>query len=181
MPDRAREKTPKDAPQEQKPARNAGTWKILVIIGVIVGVQALLTVVLLPHLTGGPADAADRIDAEGEKIDEADANAKKPELEVGKFAVTNNVAAPDAALQLSFKVHVECAQDVADELTTRIEAYQFRVRHVIEVIARQATYKDLADPSLDLIQRHISKKLNELLGKDYVARAIVTDFRTYEQ
>ena len=178
MPDREAGTTPEA--NEQK-SGGGQVLKIVLIVGVLMLGQGVCMFVLMPGATPGQIDAADRIDEQGQQIDEKLAAANDVEVKVGDFAVTNNVAAPDVALQMSFQLHVGVPAKMTEGFAERLEQRQFRVRQIVEVVARQATYTDISDPTLDLMKRQIRKQLNEELGNEYVSHVIVSGFRTFEQ
>jgi len=176
----AKPQQPEAAPaDEEKPAGKSFPMKLMVIIGALMLVEAVGFVLLAPSIASSKTDEADKIEDRADQDKERAASEADQEIEIGAFNVTNCVALPETALQMTFHVHVQVPPDMVAEMQQRLEPRRNRVEQAIEIIARRASYKDLEDASLQLVKKRIREQVNEILGNKYVTEVIVRKFRQF--
>jgi flagellar basal body-associated protein FliL len=111
----------------------------------------------------------------------ADDEMKLKEVDLTTFNVTASNPTANVAWRVDFQLFGLVHEDEEAEFTERYEKNKNRIRDQVCAIVRSADVHDLSDPSLGLIKRKISTKVNEILGRPLVRRVVFSEFSFYEQ
>jgi len=172
-----------DAPA---PRKGSGKLMILVLVSAAMIGEAGLFYFLGIGSGGGEVAAADPT---APKPDDAKAGAGKEsrneqlvEVEIHSVNVTNNNAAADTIVHISFKLHALVASDQKSAFEDAVKTNQkARVREAVEKIARSATLEDLNDSNLSTLKRLLREEVNKVLRQSYVIEVAINDFKTMQQ
>lgn len=172
-----------DAPREA-PAKKGGMLKILIIVAVaMIGEAAMFFFLGIGSNSANPELAAAEDQArqeDGEKQDEEQDSLA--EVEIHTFNVTNNTAAADAIIHISFKLYALVAADQKSDFDKAAnEDNKARVREAVERIARGATVEDLNDPAAGTLKRLLREEINKVLKQSYIVEVVLSDFKTMQQ
>lgn len=104
------------------------------------------------------------------------------EVEIGDFVCTNGIAAQGHAVHVTLRLVAIVPASLSDQFSqVAKKENKFRVRESVDHIIRSSGREDLNDPSLDMIKRRIKEDINKILGKSYVNKVIIADFKLMEQ
>lgn len=169
---------------EAVPAKKGGMVKVLIIVAVAMIGEAAMFFFLGVGSGAGDAELAAAEDQarqeNGEKQDEEQDSLA--EVEIHTFNVTNNTAAADAIIHISFKLHALVAADQKSGFDKAAnEDNKARVREAVERIARGATVEDLNDPAAGTLKRLLREEINKVLKQSYIIEVVLSDFKTMQQ
>ena len=122
---------------------------------------------------GESPEAADtQVDSQGDVV----------EVEINSLNVTNNRAAADSIIHITFTPVAVVSRDqrVAFDKAANKD-HKARVRQAIVKVARSSSLEDLRDPNLTTIRRLIREEVNKVLRQSYIIEVIIPDFKTMEQ
>ncbi|MBI1315038.1 hypothetical protein GC176_27420 [bacterium] len=164
--------------------RKGGMLKVMINVALaMVGEAALFFFLGIGSNASGPELSAAESQAgkedEERRDDEQDALA---EVEIHTFNVTNNTAAADSIIHISFKLYALVAADQKSAFDRAAnEENKARVREAVERIARGATVEDLNDPAAGTLKRLLREEINKVLKQSYIVEVVLSDFKTMQQ
>ena len=177
----AQDETSTEAP---KPPKKRGMLKVLIIVALaMIGEAAMFFFLGIGSNSGNPeltaAEDQARLEEEAKRDEEDEALS---EVEVHTFNVTNNTAATDTIIHISFKLFALVAADQKTEFDKAAnEVNKARVREAVERIARGATVEDLNDPAAGTLKRLLREEINKVLKQSYIVEVVLSDFKTMQQ
>jgi hypothetical protein len=151
----------------------AGGRRTLLLVGLATVGTAVLTIVLMSMLQGGPAADADE-DVAPHVFDSV-------EVEIGSFNCSNNQA-DGSVVHISFRLFATIAEGqqtgFKDIVQNRMNA---RVRQAVGKVIRSSSMEDLDDPDQGVIRRQLKEEINKVLRKSFINEVILVDFRMLQQ
>lgn len=179
----ARQEQNTDAPAATSGGKG-GMLKVVIIVALaMVGEAAMFFFLGIGSNAGGSDLAAAESRARQEERERsAEEQDSLVEVEVHNFNVTNNTAAADAIIHISFKLFALVAADQKAEFDKAAnEDNKARVREAVERIARGATIEDLNDPAAGTLKRLLREEINKVLKQSYIVEVVLSDFKTIQQ
>ncbi len=175
--------TEAEAPEGEKPNKG-GMLKILIVVAIaMIGEAGLFFFLGIGSNSGGSELAAAESEAAQEdEENQDDEHESLTEVEIHTFNVTNNTAAADAIVHISFKLYALVAADQKSEFDKAAnEKNKARVREAVERIARGATIEDLNDPAAGTLKRLLREEINKVLRQSFIVEVSLIDFKTMQQ
>lgn len=177
-----------EALSDSSPASGGGFMKKIIIVGVLLMMVMGMQFGILMYFFSGTSNA-EPADVDGALPEQpAIGDPSNPglgnttEVEVGDFVCTNAVAAQGHSVHITFRLVAIVPSSMSDQFgTVAKKENKFRVREVVDHIIRSSERPDLNDPSLDMIKRRIKEDINKILGKSYINKVIIADFKLMEQ
>ncbi len=164
-------------------AKKGGMLKVLILVAVAMIGEAAMFFLGIGSDSGNSELAAAEEQARqedgGKQDDEQDS---LTEVEIHSFNVTNNTAAADAIIHISFKLYALVAADQKSEFDKAAnDENKARVREAVERITRGATVEDLNDPAAGTLKRLLREEINKVLKQSYIVEVVLSDFKTMQQ
>jgi len=107
---------------------------------------------------------------------------KTQEVNVDKINTSNSLAVPGSVLHISFTlVAIVSKNNVQPFKDDVLKEKKWRVKQAVIKVVRSASIDDLNDPELGTITRLIREEINKVLGKSYVTKVVIAEFRAMEQ
>lgn len=168
----------------EAPAKSGGgKLKILILIAVaMIGEAGLFFFLGIGSGGASQAVAEDGQPVEEEAAPEEEEDEQVVEVEIHTFNVTNNTAAADTIVHVSFHLHALVPVDQKELFDQAANTdYKVRVREAIETIVRSATMEDLKDSSLSTLKRLVREEINKVLRQSYVLEVVLSEYKTIDQ
>ncbi len=171
---------------EEAPAKSrfgGGYVKILALLTVVMVGEAGLFYFLGLGPAAEPKQAgAEESKTQDEELTKDNAQSENVEVEVDTFNISNNRAAADAVVHVTFEFVALVSRDqeqAFDEASNKM--YKARVRQAIIKVIRSSSLEDLNDPNLSTIKRLLREEVNKVLRQSYIIEVVISDFKTMEQ
>jgi flagellar basal body-associated protein FliL len=170
-----------ESPDEQEAAHAAvgARKKKIKAAGLVVGLTVVMMGVgylFMPDSNAENIPDGDESAIAAEELDEDTA-----EIEIGQFNCTNSRAGIDVSVHVNFKLVAEVQKNNEQAFRDAMEAYEARIRDIINSLARSASRDDLNDPRLDTIKREFREGINQVIRKHYIVRVHIPDWQTMER
>lgn len=161
------------------PAKKKSKLPLIIAgVGLVVGVQTVLTVLLMPKgATGKPAEAEKKVEAEPT----VEAESEHAEVSIGDFSNTNSTATPGVTIHFDFKLTAITTIKAQSQLSDLLKKNNARMKQEVGKIVRGASLEDLTDPNVATIRRLVREEINRLIRKSLIEEVVATDIRFVEQ
>jgi hypothetical protein len=169
---------PADAAAAAPPKKKSKLPLIIAGVGFVVGVQTVLTIVLMPKPGASkPAEAEKKVEAEPA----AEENSDHAEVPIGDFSNTNSTATPGVTIHFDFKLTAITTAKAESQLKDLLKSNNARMKQEVGKIVRGASLEDLTDPNVATIRRLVREEINRLIRKSLIEEVVATDIRFVEQ
>jgi hypothetical protein len=102
-------------------------------------------------------------------------------IDLGSFDLDNFRPTHNEVASIRFSLCLVLAPDVSDATVERLNHWRHRLRDQAIIAMRSAEVTDLADPSLERVQRLILVRIKRLPFTDLIEAAYLTDFAVGEE